>query len=99
MRRFCGVGIVTVEVESMEAPVEMWREKGGAMVSIQNVNGSKNRGDGDDAEPGGAVSQSEYVEMETELPVWFGSSSAAQLRQAQLEVRSTLSCRGATSRN
>lgn len=47
---------------------------------------------------GGEISKSECWEMVTGVAVRLWSSSAAHLRQLQLRVGSTLSCRETTSR-
>lgn len=41
MKLFCRVRIETVEIESLEAPMEAWREMFGGEVLTEHVNGSK----------------------------------------------------------
>lgn len=51
MRLFCRVAAETAEVVSMEAPIEMCPEKQACTVLTENVNGSADDGDKNEAEP------------------------------------------------
>lgn len=73
--------------------------KGRRIVLTEGVNGSNDSGDENEAEPEkGDVGTVECGDG-TGLAVWLWSSSAAFLRQVQLGMRPTLTCRGTTLRS
>lgn len=99
MRLFCWFGTEALDIESIKAPMRMWRERGGGAALTEDVNGSQHEGDEDEAKKGGEHANLKFVEMKTGLAGRLWSSPAAHLKQMQLRAGLTLSCVATTLRN
>lgn len=71
----------------------------GRKVLTEDVTGSEDGGDEEEAKPEEKMSNLEYVDMGTGLAVWLWPSPVVHLRQTQLRVRSTWICGGTTLKN
>lgn len=74
MNHFCWAAREATKVESMEAPTKPWRKKAGGTVMTDDVTGSENQRDGDDAKAWDGISELECVKMTSWLAVWLWSS-------------------------
>lgn len=45
------VAVEMIDIESVEAPVEVWRKWGSGVILTDDMNGSEDEGERDEAEP------------------------------------------------
>lgn len=67
LRPSCRVPKATAGVETIEAPKETWRERGGGIVLSEDISGSNNRRNTHKAKSEKVNSEPEAVEMENGL--------------------------------
>lgn len=83
----------------MEAPMKMWRKRGGGTVSMENINGSEDEEDGDEAKPEAGDAGVGVRGNEDRVGGVAMVIIDSHLRQIHLRRRSTLFCGGARSGN